>query len=74
MDSTLELMEETMREWAPDWVVLHWKAHYLRDWLVLGGAIPSGSIGSHDVKASEIQETKEVVIQPHLGIEEVKQW
>lgn len=30
--------------------------------------------GSHDVKASEIQETKEAVIQPHLGIEEVKQW
>ena len=66
------LMEEGMGEWAPDWVVLHWKAHYLRDWLVLG-AIPPGSIGSHDVKASEIQETKETVIQPHLGIEEAKQ-
>ena len=25
-------------------------------------------------KASEIQETKEAVIQPHLGIEEAKQW
>jgi len=73
VDSTLELMEEAKREWAPDWVVLHWKAHYLRDWLVLGGAIPRGSTGSHDVKASEIQETKEAVTQPHLGTEEVKQ-